>query len=191
MTNYLILTVEQNLYTITSPKISNIPFTSKYNQRLILRYFPTVVFCQGHLKLHSKGQENPFKLCLRDKSPEADKTYADECRCYLEQSAGRQWSLMLALCHSRELAGYGRWKADCSVNGEPGRSHQQRDPIASPTSMSLLSVLPSPLVPCDKRSHSLWDLGSLPLVSLFRSSSSCVLSFDAKRKRTHQNERCN
>lgn len=48
------------------------------------------MFCQGHFKLRSQGQENPFKLCLKDKSPEENKTYADECRCYLEQSAGRQ-----------------------------------------------------------------------------------------------------
>lgn len=30
-------------------------------------------------------QENPFKLCWRDKSREKNKTYADKSRCYLEQ----------------------------------------------------------------------------------------------------------
>lgn len=48
------------------------------------------MFCQGHFKVRSQVQENPFKLCVRDKSPEENKTYADKCRCYFEQSPERQ-----------------------------------------------------------------------------------------------------
>lgn len=34
---------------------------------VIFKYFAAVMFCQGRSKLCSQGQENPFKLCLRDK----------------------------------------------------------------------------------------------------------------------------
>lgn len=43
-------------------------YTEYVTSFVILKYFAMVMFCQGRSKLCSQGQENPFKLCLRDKS---------------------------------------------------------------------------------------------------------------------------
>lgn len=114
---------------------------------VILKYFATVMFCQGRSKLCSQGQENPFKLCLRDKSQNGIKpllTNADvtpnkalrdnrapALRCATQENS-RLW----------EMAGWLLCQWGLRL------SYQQRDLIASQTSVSLLSdvLLSSPVL---------------------------------------------
>lgn len=119
------------------------------------------MFCQGHFKLRSRGQENPFKLCFWDESQVENKTYADKCRCYLEQSCERQWRRAQRCARQEnsrlwEMAGWLLRQRALRL------SYQQAELIASQTSMSLLSfslwcslILSCPLVPSHFLSHAL------------------------------------
>lgn len=98
------------MQTVLNSNITIHPLCPSYSDlSFVVKHFSTVMFCQGHFKMHCQGLENPFKLCLRDKSQEENKTYADKCRCYLEQSRRDKRALCCATQENRRLWEMAGW----------------------------------------------------------------------------------
>lgn len=138
------------------------------------------MFHQGHFRLHSQGQENPFKLCLRDKIPESIKPMLTNADVILNKAL-RDNGAQCCAVPRRRIAGYGRWQADCSVNEDWGCHisngtwyHHRRQCLSSHFLCDVLfslSPLTPPPSPC-----SLPFLPALSSAFLTHSSLSRVLS---------------